>query len=61
MIIIMEKRYREKVFQTKIRENIAIAEMTLSGQAIFEYDPKSNGVADYRTLTDEIISLEENS
>ena len=50
----------EKVFQTKIRENIAIAEMPLSGQTIFEYDPKSNGAADYRTLTDEIISREEN-
>ena len=60
MIIIMEKRYREKVFQTKIRENIAIAEMPLSGQTIFEYDPKSNGAADYKTLTDEIISREEN-
>ena len=60
MIIIMRKRYREKVFQTKIRENIAIAEMLLSGQTIFEYDQKSNGAADYRTLTDEIISREEN-
>lgn len=56
----VEKRYGEKVFQTKIRENIAIAEMPLSGQTIFEYDPKSNGAADYRTLTDEIISREEN-
>ena len=55
-----EKRYGEKVFQTKIRENIAIAEMPLSGQTIFEYDPKSNGATDYRTLTDEIISREEN-
>ena len=60
MIIIMRKRYREKVFQTKIRENIAIAEMLLSGQTIFEYDPKSNGAADYKTQTDEIISREEN-
>lgn len=60
VISMVEKRYGEKVFQTKIRENIAIAEMPLSGQTIFEYDPKSNGAADYRTLTDEIISREEN-
>ena len=60
VISMVEKRYRGKVFQTKIRENIAIAEMPLSGQTIFEYDPKSNGAADYRTLTDEIISREEN-
>ena len=60
VISMVEKRYGEKVFQTKIRENIAIAEMPLSGQTIFEYDPKSNGASDYQTLTDEIISREEN-
>ena len=60
VISMVEKRYGEKVFQTEIRENIAIAEMPLSGQTIFEYDPKSNGAADYRILTDEIISREEN-
>ena len=58
VISMVEKRYGEKVFQTKIRENIA--EMPLSGQTIFEYDPKSNGAADYKTLTYEIISREEN-
>lgn len=60
LISMVEKRYGEKVFQTKIRENISIAEMPLSGQTIFEYEPKSNGAADYQTLTDEIISREEN-
>ena len=60
VISMVEKRYGEKVFQTKIRENISIAEMPLSGQTIFEYEPKSNGAADYRTLADEIISREEN-
>ena len=59
VISMVEKRYGEKVFQTKIRENISIAEMPLSGQTIFEYEPKSNGAADYQTLTDEIISREE--
>ena len=42
----VKNRYGDKVFQTKIRENIAIAEMPLSGQTLFEYDPKSNGAAD---------------
>ena len=60
MISVVEKQYGDKVFQTKIRENIAIAEMPLSGQTIFEYDPKSNGAAGYKTQTDEIISREEN-
>lgn len=53
-------RYGSKVFQTKIRENIAIAEMPLSGQTLFEYAPKSNGAADYKALTEEIVSCEEN-
>lgn len=56
----VKNRYGDKVFQTKIRENIAIAEIPLSGQTLFEYDPKSNGAADYKTLTEEIISREEN-
>ena len=56
----IESRYEDKVFNTKIRENIALAEMPLSGQSIFEYDPKSNGATDYMALTQEIIKREEN-
>ena len=56
----IESRYENKVFETKIRENIALAEMPLSGQSIFEYDPKSNGATDYMALTQEIIKREEN-
>ena len=56
----IESRYEDKVFETKIRENIALAEMPLSGQSIFEYDPKSNGATDYMALTQEIIKREEN-
>lgn len=53
------QRYGEKVFKTKIRENIALAEMPLSGQSIFEYNPKSNGAMDYMALAEEIIEREE--
>ena len=56
----IESRYEDNVFETKIRENIALAEMPLSGQSIFEYDPKSNGATDYMALTQEIIKREEN-
>jgi len=49
-------KYGDKVFNTRIRENIALAEAPLSGKSIFEYDPKSNGAADYFSLVDEIIS-----
>lgn len=52
----IQNRYGEKVFSTKIRENISLAEMPLSGQSIFEYDPKSNGASDYMALAEEIIA-----
>ena len=50
------ERYGEKVFDTKVRENIALAEMPVSGQSIFEYDQKSNGAADYMALAHEVES-----
>lgn len=49
-------RYGDKVLETKIRENISLAEMPLSGQTIFEYNPKSNGAADYMALVNELIT-----
>ncbi|MBP3298879.1 MAG: ParA family protein [Muribaculaceae bacterium] len=52
----IEQRYGDKVFKTKIRENISLAEMPLSGQSIFEYDPRSNGAADYMALAEEVLA-----
>lgn len=52
----IRERYGEKVFDTKVRENIALAEMPVSGQSIFEYDQKSNGAADYMALAHEVES-----
>jgi chromosome partitioning protein len=59
VVSMIEQRYGDKVFKTKIRENIAIAEMPLTGESIFEYAPKSNGAVDYMALTEEIIAREE--
>lgn len=56
----ISSRYGDKVFKTKIRENIAVAEMPLSGKTIFEYDPHCNGAADYMTLTQEILDRHKN-
>lgn len=50
----IRQRYADKVFETKIRENISLAEMPMSGQSIFEYDKKSNGAKDYMSLAHEI-------
>jgi len=43
-----------KVFQTRIRRNIRLAEAPSFGQSIFEYAPSSNGAEDYRRLAEEI-------
>ena len=39
-----------KVFETKIRRNIKLAESPSFGQTILKYDSASNGAADYRML-----------
>lgn len=45
----------DKVFDTKIRKNITIAEAPLESKNIMEYAPKSNGAADYLAFTDELL------
>lgn len=44
-----------QIFQTRIRRNVRLAEAPSFGQSIFEYDPHSNGAADYRQLAQEIV------
>lgn len=45
-----------KVFNTVIRENIALAEAPAEGKDIFQYDNKSTGAEDYISLTEEILN-----
>lgn len=47
---------QDKVFDAKIRINVALAEAQLQGQTIFEYAPESNGAKDYEMLVDEILN-----
>lgn len=42
------------VFNTKIRDNVALGEAPAVGLDVFRYAPRSNGAADYSALTDEI-------
>jgi chromosome partitioning protein len=48
--------FGEKVFQTLIRDNIALAEAPIQGKTIFDYAPKSHGAEDYMELCKEIIN-----
>ena len=47
-----------KVFNTKIRRNIKLAEAPSHGTSIFQYDDTSAGAQDYRNLVLEVIAAE---
>jgi len=48
--------FQEKLFDTRIRDNIALAEAPSQGLDIFRYDPECKGAEDYRSLCQEIIN-----
>ncbi len=47
-----------RIFQTKVRRNIKLAEAPSFGQSIFDYAPKSAGAQDYASIIEEIITME---
>ncbi len=49
--------FSDRVFQTAIRVNIALAEASASKKSIFDYAPDSNGAKDYIAVTEEVIAL----
>lgn len=50
----IKSHYKEKLFKTAIRDNIALAEAPTQGLDIFRYNPKSYGAEDYLSLCKEI-------
>jgi chromosome partitioning protein len=48
-----------RLFKTKIRRNIKLAESPSFGQTILKYDPMSNGASDYRSLAKEVLAMSE--
>lgn len=55
VVDIIHKYFGDKVFNTYIRDNIALAEAPAQRKDIFEYSPKSPGAADYLALSAEIL------
>ena len=49
-----------KIFETKIRRNIRLAEAPSFGRPIFQYDNSSNGADDYRKLAQEVVADTQN-
>jgi chromosome partitioning protein len=51
----IRERFGNTVFDTIIRENIALAEAPSYGKTIYDYSPTSYGAEDFMTLSHEII------
>lgn len=47
--------YGDKVFKTRIRENVKLAECPMHRTEITSYAPESNGATDYVNLAKEIL------
>ncbi len=50
---------RAKIFSSKIRRNIKLAEAPSYGKSIYEYAPKCPGAADYLGLVSEVMAMEQ--
>jgi chromosome partitioning protein len=58
VVTTIEAHFKDQVFNTKIRDNVALAEAPAQGLDIFRYNPKSSGAEDYLALCKEIIYSE---
>lgn len=56
MAEIIAKELHTKVFNTKIRSSVSVAEAPAHGESVYKYSPKANSTKDYRQLVDELIS-----
>lgn len=48
-----------RIFESRIRRNVKLAESPGYGQSIFEYAPKSSGAEDYAGLVEEVLAMPE--
>jgi chromosome partitioning protein len=46
-----------RIFKTRVRRNIRLAEAPSFGQSIFDYAPESHGAEDYRNLVQEVLRM----
>lgn len=54
VVATIQAHFKNEVFKTKVRDNIALAEAPAQGLDIFRYSPKSYGAEDYLSLSKEI-------
>jgi len=51
----IQAHFKDEVFKTKVRDNIALAEAPSQGLDIFRYSSKSYGAEDYLALSKEVL------
>ncbi|HQO84074.1 MAG TPA: ParA family protein [Synergistales bacterium] len=56
----ISNHFKDKVFKTRIRDNVSLAEAPTQGKDIFRYSPKSMGAEDYASLCQEILKNSRN-
>jgi chromosome partitioning protein len=54
----IEEHFKGRVFRTRVRVNVRLAEAPSHGKSIFDYAPDSNGAEDYLSLAREIAGIE---
>ena len=54
----LDEYFRERLLDTAIRENVALAECPSFGETIFEYQAGSHGAEDYRRLAEEMVATQ---
>ncbi len=52
----LARRYGASLCNTRIAENVAIAESPMHGKDVFSHSPSSPGARDYRALTEELVA-----
>jgi chromosome partitioning protein len=52
----IERFFGRRVFRTRIRTNVRLAEAPSHGKSIFDYAPDSHGAEDYAALADELLA-----
>jgi len=51
----LTQTYGERLFTTRIRNNVALQEAVYMRQSIFDYNAKSNGAKDYEAFAEELL------
>jgi len=52
----LQENIEEKIFQSRIRLNVKLAEAPSFGKSVLDYDPSSNGSQDYMALAEEFLA-----